>query len=146
MSLDQLRVASKAGGIVGVTLKGQGGAFLIEIATLSGSAALLAKARSSEPRRFGNPTAALNVLRAIGITAGQFEASAWNPSEKEITGGNRGRADAMRKAHQAAAYRAWLSAEIEAAIADPRPNLSHEEVLAEMDAEIARLVGEQQSS
>jgi hypothetical protein len=139
MTLEQLRAAKDAGGVLGVTLKGQGGAFFVQIATRSGSGAILAKARSSEPRRFGNPAAALNVLRDIGITAGEFDASEWNPDEKEESPGNRGRAEAMRKAHQAAAYNDWLAAQIQASIDDPRPSIPHDEVLAEMDADIAAL-------
>lgn len=139
MTLEQLRAAREAGGVSGVTLKGKGGAFLIQIATRSGVDAVLAKARSSEPRRFGSPAAAMNVLRDAGITAGQFDASEWDPTAKVQTAGNRGRADAMRKAHQAAAYNDWLAAEIQASIDDPGPNLSHDDVMAEMDADIAAL-------
>lgn len=138
MTIEQLRAASDAGGVEGVTLKGQGGAFLVQIATRSGAAALLAKARSNEPHRFGNPVAALKVLRDVGITIGQFDASEWNPAGKEETVGNRGRADAMRKAHQAAAYTEWLAAEIQEAIDDPRPSIPHDEVMARMDARIGR--------
>ena len=101
--------------------------------------ALLAKARSNEPRWFGNPVAALNVLCDVGITIGQFDASEWNPDEKEETTGNRGRAEAMRKAHQAAAYTEWLAAEIQEAIDDPQPSIPRDEVMAEMDADIAAL-------
>jgi len=36
MTIEQLRAASDAGGVEGVTLKGQGGAFLVQIATRSG--------------------------------------------------------------------------------------------------------------
>ena len=132
MTIEQLRAASNAGGVSGVTLKGQGGAFLVQIATRSGSGAVLSKARSTEPRRFGNPLAALNVLRDIGITVGQFDASEYDP-------GNRGRAGAMREAHEAAAYNQWLAVEIQASIDDPRPNIAHDEVMAEMDADIAAL-------
>lgn len=139
MTIEQLRVARDAGGVAGVTVKGQGGAFLVQIATRSGSDAVLAKARSSEPRRFGNLVAALNVLRGIGITTGQFDATEWNPAAKEETVGNRGRADAMRKAHEAAAYAQWLAAEIQEAIDDPRPSIPHDEVLGRMDGRIARL-------
>lgn len=138
MTIDQLRAASDAGGVSGVTLKGQGGAFLVQIATRSGATALLAKARSSEPRRFGNPIAALNVLRDVGITIGRFDASEWNPDEKEDTPGNRGRAEAMRMAHQAAAYTKRLAAEIQQSIEDPRPSIPHDEVMERMEARIAR--------
>ncbi len=139
MTLEQLRAASNAGGVSGVTLKGMGGAFLVQIATRSGSGAVLAKARSSEPRRFGNPLAALNVLRGIGITVGQFDATEYDPADKEQDPGNRGRADAMREAHEAAAYTKWLAAEIQASINDHRPSIPHDEVMAEMDADIAAL-------
>jgi hypothetical protein len=139
MTIEQLRAASNAGGVSGVTLKGEGGAFLVQIETLSGSGAVLSKARSTEPRRFGNPLAALNVLRDVGITVGQFDASEYNPSDKEPDAGNRGRANAMREAHEAVAYNQWLAAEIQASIDDPRPNSLHDEVMAEMDADLDAL-------
>lgn len=140
MTIEQLRAASNAGGVSGVTLKGQGGAFLVQIDTRSGSGALLSKARSTEPRRFGNPLAALKVLRDIGITAGQFDASEYDPADKEKDAGNRGRAKAMRGAHEAAAYNQWLAGEIQSSIDDPRPGIPDDEVMAEMDADIAALV------
>lgn len=137
MTIEQLRAAYNAGGVEGVTLKGAGGSFLVKIATRSGADALLAKARSAEPRRFGNLASALNVLRDIGITAGKFDASEWDPEEKLETAGSRGRAEAMRKAHQAAAYSEWLAGEIQQAMDDPQPSISHEDVLARMNARIA---------
>ena len=36
-------------------------------------------------------------------------------------------------------FTAWLAAEIQAAIDDPRSSIPHEEVMARMDAQIARL-------
>jgi hypothetical protein len=111
----------------------------IQIATRSGFGAVLAKARSSEPRRFGNPLAALNVLREVGITAGQFDATGYDPTGKVQEPGNRGRAEAMRNAHRAAAYNEWLSREIAASIEDPRSSILHDDVMAEMDADIAAL-------
>jgi hypothetical protein len=138
MTIEQLRAASNAGGVSGVTLKGQGGVFFVQIDTRSGSGALLSKARSTEPRRFGNPLVALNVLRDIGITVGQFDASEYDPAKKEQDAGNRGRADAMREAHEAAAYNHWLATEIQETIDDPRPSIPHDEVMARMDARIAR--------
>ena len=43
----------------------------------------------------------------------------------------------------------WLATEIQSAIDDPRPNIEHDKVLAEMDADIAGLKmrpGSQKSS
>lgn len=139
MTLEQLRVANNAGGISGVTLKGQGGAFLVQIATRNGSGAVLSKARGGEPRRFGNPIAALSLLRDLGITVGQFDASDWNPAEKVVNRRDDARAQVLRGAHEAAAYNQWLAAEIQEAIDDPRPSVPHDEVMARMDARIARL-------
>ena len=61
------------------------------------------------------------------------------PTEKEHGAGNRGRADAMRGAYEAAAYNQWLASEIQASIDDPRPGIPHDEVMDAMDADIAAL-------
>lgn len=45
-----------------------------------------------------------------------------------------------RQAHEAAAYNRWLAAEIQEAIDDPRPSIPHDQVMAEMDADIAALL------
>ena len=49
------------------------------------------------------------------------------------------RHQAMRGAHEAAAYNQWLAGEIQASIDDPRPSIPYDEVMAEMDADIAAL-------
>ncbi|MDO9227785.1 MAG: hypothetical protein Q8M09_18740 [Pseudomonadota bacterium] len=139
MTLEQLRATASAGGIVGVTLKGQGSGFFMEIATRSGQDAFLVKARSTEPRRFGSPNSALIVLRDLGIAVAQLDATNWNPDQKEVTQNRDSRAQAMRLAHEAAAYNQWLAGEIQASIDDPRPSIPHDEVMAEMDADIAAL-------
>jgi hypothetical protein len=139
MTLEQLRATVSAGGVVGVTLKGQGSGFFMEIATRSGQDAFLVKARSTEPRRFGSPNSALIVLRDIGIAVAQLDATNWNPDQKEVTQSRESRAQAMREAHEAAAYNNWLASEIQGSIDDRRPNLKHDEVMAEMDADIAAL-------
>lgn len=140
MTIEQLRAVNKAGGVSSVILKGQGGAFLIQIVTRNGTDAVLSKARSSEPRRFGNPLVALNVLRTIGITLGKFDASEYDPTDKEPSVGNRGRADAMRTAHNAAAYNQWLVDEIQLSIDDPRPSISNNEIMAELKIGIDTLL------
>lgn len=139
MTLEQLRATARAGGVAGVTLKGQGSGFFLEIATRSGQDAVLSKARSAEPRRFGNPTSALGVLRNIGIAVAQLDATHWDPDQKDMSQSREKRAQAMREAHEAAAYAKWLAAEIRESIDDARPSIPHDEVMAEMDADIAAL-------
>ena len=137
MTLEQLRATASAGGVVSVTLKGEGSGFLMQIATRSGQDVFLVKARSTEPRRFGSPNSAMIVLREMGIVVAQIDATNWNPDQKEVTQNRDSRAQAMRQAHEAAAYNQWLVNEIQASIDDPRPNLSHEEVMAEMNVDMA---------
>lgn len=118
-AIGRLKVGPELPSVSGVTLKGQGGAFLVQIATRSGSGAVLSKARSGEPRRFGNPIAALALLRDPGITVGQFDASDWNPAEKVINSRDDAKAQVLRGAHEAAAHNQWLAAEIQAASTTP---------------------------
>lgn len=40
-------------------------------------------------------------------------------------------------AEEEAAYDAWLKAKVEASLADPRPSIPHDEVMAEIDALLA---------
>lgn len=143
MTVEQLRAAHQAGGVLGVTLKGQGAGFLVHINTRSGTDAVLAKARSNEPRRFGNPLSALNVLLELGITVGQFDASEYDPNQQQPTTANQGRAQAMRQAHEAAAYNQWLAGQIQASIEDPRPNISHADAMAELDALLTEITPNQ---
>ncbi|EKN4765953.1 hypothetical protein FG469_004240 [Yersinia enterocolitica] len=56
-----------------------------------------------------------------------------------MTRSRQNRAEAMRGAHEAAAYNQWLAGEIQASIDDPRPSIPHDEVMAEMEADIAAL-------
>lgn len=145
MTLEQLRIATGAGGVKSVTLKGQGCGFYIQIDTRSGKDAYLSKARSTEPRRFGNPASALNVLRDIGIVVAQIDATNWDPNQKDMTRSRESRGDAMRSAHEAAAYNQWLAGEIQASLDDSRSNISHSDVMDEMDSEIEALTKQQQA-
>ena len=62
-----------------------------------------------------------------------------DPDQKDMSRSRQSRAAAMRKAHEAAAYNEWLATEIQEAIDDPRPSIPHDEVMAEMEADIAAL-------
>jgi hypothetical protein len=136
MTFEQLRAAAAAGGVLGVTLKGQGGAFLLHIATRSGQEAVLSKVRSTEPRRFGNPVSAMVLLREVGIAVAQLDATDWNPDEKDMSRSRASQAEALRHAHQAVAHNRWLAAEIQASLDDPRPSIPQDEAMAAMEAEI----------
>lgn len=137
MTLDQLRAAASAGGVVGVTVKGAGAGFFIEIDTRSGHGVVLSKARGSEPRRFCNPTSALVLLRELGIVVSKLDTTEWDPSQREVKEDGQKRSQTMREAHAAAAHTKWLAQSIEESIDDPRPSITHDEVMTHMEERIA---------
>lgn len=133
LTLDQFKATVRAGGVTGVTLTAQGSGFFMKIATRAGpEPVVLAKARSSEPRRFGSPTSAMLVLKEIGIRSAKMEFAQWDPEQKEVTN-REAQKVTMRAAHKAAADQKRLAADLLAAINDPRPSLSTQEVLRRFD-------------
>lgn len=77
------------------------------------------------------------VLRDLDIAVARLDATEWGPDQKDMSQSRQDRAQAMREAHEAAAYTRWVAAELQASIDDPRPSIPHEEVMAEMDADLA---------
>ncbi|ANF56111.1 hypothetical protein A5892_00365 [Halotalea alkalilenta] len=144
LTLAELRTTTHAGGIKGVTLKAEGGAFLIQVSTRRGTDALLAKARSSEPRRFGNPVQALNLLHDLGLVVGEFDVAHWTPTARSSTRVRPDRAIAMKRAHEAAGHDEWFRAEVAKGIAeadDPNAQwVSHEDTNASWAARRAALL------
>lgn len=139
ITLEQLRATASAGGIRSATLRARGGDFVVEVDTANGRSAILAKARSSEPRHFGNPASAIGVLRKLGIVVMKLDATEWDPTHRAITHRKTTRAETMREAHRAAAYNRWLAREVQASIDDPRPSISHEEVAKRIAGHVKRL-------
>lgn len=79
-------------------------------------------------------------LKDIGITQYQVDASHFDPVALKT---DRKRTDAaarMKNAHEAAAYKGWLTLQVQAAIDDPRPSVPHSEVAAEWATERAALL------
>jgi hypothetical protein len=118
LTLEQLRATTDAGGVAGVTLKAQGGAFYVQIGTRNGGEAVLAKARSREPRSFGNPTQVLTLLRSIGLAVGSFDVKNWNPDDKASIRRRPDRAEALKRTHEAAEHDKWFRAQVEQGLAE----------------------------
>lgn len=144
MTLEQLRATTSAGGIKSISLKGQDNGFYIQIDTCSGKSAYLSKARSAEAQSFGNPATALNVLSDIGIVISQNDATHWDPKQKDMTRSRESRGSAILSTHEAA-YNEWLAGEIQASFDDSRPNVTNEDAMSEIGAEIDALKKQQQA-
>ena len=137
LALGQLRAVREASIVPGLTPKGTDDTPLVQVNTGSSSTAVSSKARNIEPRHLGEPPAALNVLRGMGITVGQFDASDYEPAERRTEVGKRGMSDSMHTAHPAAAFSQRLTEEIHTLIDDPRPNIPHAEVRSLIQTRIA---------
>lgn len=144
LTLDQLRTIHGAGGVRGVTLRAEGGSFYVEIETMQGESGTLAKARSTQPREFGNPSQALSLLHRLGLAAGAFDLRGWNPALKAGSRSRPDRAEALRRTHEAASHDAWFRAQVEEALReadDPDTAwMAHEDVTADMAMQRARIM------
>jgi hypothetical protein len=143
LSLDQLRAATQAGGITSVTLRAEGGAFVVAVATRTGDDGLLVTTRTKQPRRFADLRKAMLLLREMGIASVQVDATLWNPDEAMAGTPRPDRSVAMKRAHEAAAHDRWFRSQVEEALReadDPATaSIPHEQVMAELKATIDRV-------
>jgi len=70
----------------------------------------------------------LRIVKIDGIDASNYSAATAHSKRRQDA------AERMRAAHEAAAYRKWLASEVQEAIDDSRPNVSHAQVMAEAQA------------
>ena len=140
LSLDQLRAATEAGGISSVTLKAEGGAFVVAFATRNGDDGLLVTTRARQPRRFNDLRKAMVLRREMGIVSMQVDATHWNPDEAAAGTPRPDRSEALKRAHEAAAHDRWFRAQVDEALRevdDPETvRIPHEQVMADMKAAI----------
>ncbi|HMH69376.1 MAG TPA: hypothetical protein VK519_15805 [Pinirhizobacter sp.] len=143
LTLEQLRTASLAGGVETVTLTAKGASFFVQVGTRNGSEALLAKARSTEPRRFGNPLQALVLLRGLGLFVGGFDVGEWDPADKGTARTRPDRAEALRRTHAAAEHDRWFRQQVADALLDVENSsieaIPHEEVRKNMQRQRERI-------
>ena len=145
-SLEQLKAATLAGGVVGITLRGDGAAFVVNVQTQRGQAVMVTSRR--QPRRFADPRKALQVLRSIGLTDCRIDTAQWRPEDSALEKTARpDRSLALRAAHEAAQHDAdydrWFHAKVQASLDGLKDGtnkiLTDEEVQARRAALIARV-------
>lgn len=143
LTLEQLRTTSLAGGVEKVILTARGASFFVQVETRNGGEALLAKARSTEPRRFGNPLQALALLRGLGLFVGGFDVGEWDPDNKETARTRPDRAEALKRTHAAAEHDRWFRQQVADALLDVEdPSveaIAHEEVRKNMQRQRERI-------
>jgi hypothetical protein len=143
LTLEQLRAASQSGGIESITLRAEGGAFVLAVATRSGDHGLLVTTRRKEPRRFADLRKAMLLLRGLGIATARVDTSDWNPEATGTRAARPDRAVAMKRAHEAAAHDRWFRAEVEQGLREADDAsatfISHDRVMADMKTTIDRI-------
>lgn len=146
LNLEQLKAATAAGGVTGITLRGDGAAFVVSVQTQRDEGILVTSKK--QPRRFADPRKALQVLRATGWNECRIDATQWRPEARDAEKVARpDRSAALKAAHEAAQadadYDRWFRAKAQAAIdglADGSNRLlTDEEVQARRAALRARL-------
>jgi hypothetical protein len=65
-------------------------------------------------------------LQGLGISHFHVDASSYDPQQLK-TYARPDRAEAMKQAHEAAAYEEWFKRQVQLSIDDPRPSISDED-------------------
>lgn len=126
---------AEAGAVRSTHIIGQSGGWGILVKYGMTERALAAQ-RSQQVRIFRKLETLVNYLKSVGIA--RFDVDAVNYDATRLKTHSRpDRAEAMKNAHEAAAYNKWLKAEIQEAIDDTSPAIPHEEVMKEVRAVIA---------
>ncbi len=119
MNLEQLKAATLAGGVTGITLRGDGAAFVVNVQTQRGEAIMVTS--RLQPRRFADIRKALQVLRGAGWNECRIDAKHWRPEDRALEKTARpDRSAALKAAHEAALqdadYDRWFRARAQKAL------------------------------
>ncbi|MFJ5255118.1 hypothetical protein ABV589_16255 [Pseudomonas sp. HOU2] len=91
-----------------------------------GNESVLTAQRSRQVRLFKRLETLVAYLRELGIEHFDVDTSDYDPLQIR-TYTRPDRADAMKLAHEAAAYEEWVKKQVQISIDDPRPSVSDEE-------------------
>lgn len=143
-TLQQLRAATQAGGILSVTIKAQGNGFFVQASTRAGQAVLVT-ARNKDPRSFKSPLQAMLLLKQIGIVQGSFDSTLYNSKQKETPSRPRKRQSnstgTSKLGLRWARMTEKIASPVQASLDDPCLNIDEEQarrLLARHDASKAR--------
>lgn len=126
-----LTTLAQAGAVRGACAVGQPGGWGIVVQYGNAERALAAK--RGELRVFKKFDTLAFYLKNLGIDqfridARRFDAPKTEPSKRSAT------AERMREAHEAAAYKKWLAQEVQEAMDDLRPSVSHADATLSWEA------------
>lgn len=134
----------EAGAVHGANIVGQPGGWGVVIQY--GMTERVLAAKRGAVRTFRKFETLVAYLKGIGIARYQVDASQFDPMALKTGRKRTDAAERMKNAHEAAAYKGWLTQQVEEAIDDPRPSVPHEQVLAEWNTERAALLKQAESA
>lgn len=133
----------EAGAVRGANIVGQPGGWGVVIQY--GMIERVLAAKRGAIRIFRKFETLVSYLKDIGITKYQVDASHFDPVALKTDRKRTDAAERMKNAHEAAAYKGWLTQQVQEAIDDPRPSVPHSEVAAEWATERAALLKQAES-
>lgn len=95
-------------------------------------------AQRGKARLFARLDTVVAYLKGIGIAHFDVDAAHYDASRARRARPDR--AEALKQAHEAAAYDKWFRNQVQAALDDPRPAIPHEAVAARWDRKRAQLL------
>jgi hypothetical protein len=120
----------QAGAVRGAHVVGRDGGWALA-ATYGRTERYLAATRSKQIRMFKRLETVVAYLRDIGISQFDVDAADYDPSTT-VRAARPDRAEALKDAHEAAAYNKWFRAQVQESLDDPRSNVTHAQVQREM--------------
>jgi hypothetical protein len=126
---------AEAGAVRSARIVGQNGGWGILVKYGMTERALAAQ-RSHQVRIFRKFETLVSYLKGIGIARFDVDAVNYDPDTLKATRNRPDRSEAMKSAHEAAAYNKWLKAEVQEAIDDTSPTISHDAVMKDVRAVI----------
>ena len=126
-----------AGAVRGAHIIGQGGGWAVLVKYGMKEQPLVAQ-RSGDVRLFSKFETLVAYLRGIGIARFDVDAANYDPTSKPRKA-RPDRSEALKHAHEAAAYDKWFRGQIQASIDDPAPSIADAEVKARFAAKRAAL-------
>ncbi len=94
----------------------------------------LAAQRSQQVRVFRRFETLVTYLKGIGIARFEVDAVNYDAASLKLTRTRPDSAEAMTKAHEAAAYDKWFKAQVQEALDDTSPTIPHDVVMNKMQA------------
>lgn len=118
----------EAGAVKNAHIVGQSGGWAV-LVKYGATEHPLTTQRSRQMRLFRKFETLVAYLKEIGIAQFNVDAANYDPATAS-TNRRPDRTEALKRAHEAAAYDTWFREQVQASIDDPRPSLSDEEVRA----------------